>query len=201
MTQTIDGRFAKRQFGQRIAIALAGIAIGAMVVLFAVDQWREIQPVEKPTVLTNPPANLSGPAVRTVPTSPSAPTVSRSVTSLSIQVVDGDTVRSGGAVYRLVGFDAPESGDNARCLSENVLAQRATQRLRQLILEGDVQLTRVPCACRAGTEGTRNCNFGRLCGRLTARGRDVAGIMISEGLARSFVCGATSCPPRQSWCS
>jgi endonuclease YncB( thermonuclease family) len=201
MTQTIHARFgSSRQFGQRIALAAAGFAIGVVVVLVAGGQWRETQPVDTPTVLTMPPPNPSGPTVRTVPTSPSAPTVSPSVITSNIQVVDGDTVRSG-AVYRLVGFDAPESGDNARCLHENVLAQRATQRLRQLILDGDVQLTRVPCACRPGTEGTRNCNFGRLCGRLTTRGgRDVAGIMIGEGLARPFVCGPASCPRRQSWC-
>jgi hypothetical protein len=35
---------------------------------------------------------------------------------------------------------------------------------------------------------------------LKARGRDVGAILISEGLARSYVCGASSCPPRSSWC-
>ena len=38
--------------------------------------------------------------------------------SIAIDVVDGDTVRSGGAVYRLVGFDTPERGDRARCDDE-----------------------------------------------------------------------------------
>jgi endonuclease YncB( thermonuclease family) len=200
MTAITSGRFGRWQFGRRLAIALAGFAIGAIVVLFAAEQWHEMPPPKTPTVLTIPPANPSGPTVRTAPTSPSAPTKPASLPAPNIQVVDGDTVRTGGAVYRLVGFDAPESGSNASCLQEDALAQRATQRLRQLILEGDVQLTRVACACRPGTEGTRNCNFGRLCGRLTARGRDVAGIMIGEGLARPFVCGTTSCPRRQSWC-
>jgi hypothetical protein len=51
-----------------------------------------------------------------------------------------------------------------------------------------------------GTEGTPRCNHGRLCGVLTARGRDVGEILIGEGPAFPLVCGPTSCPPQQSWC-
>ena len=51
-----------------------------------------------------------------------------------------------------------------------------------------------------GTEGTRRCNHGRLCATLTAAGREVGAIMIAEGLARRYVCGATRCPPRGTWC-
>jgi hypothetical protein len=39
-----------------------------------------------------------------------------------------------------------------------------------------------------------------LCGSLTVAGRDVGQILISEGLAQAYVCNATSCPPRRSWC-
>jgi endonuclease YncB( thermonuclease family) len=35
-----------------------------------------------------------------------------------IEVIDGDTVRFNGAVYRLTGFDTPERGDKARCDDE-----------------------------------------------------------------------------------
>jgi endonuclease YncB( thermonuclease family) len=176
MTQIIEGRFGRRQFRRHIAIAVAGFAIGILAFLAIETDWRGLYRDIAPSPTTN------------------------AIHAPSIQVIDGDTVRSGSTVYRLIGFDAPESGTNASCLKEDALAQRATQRLRQLILEGDVELTRVPCACRPGTEGTRHCNFGRLCARLTARGHDVAGIMISEGLARPFMCSGTSCPRRQSWC-
>lgn len=118
-----------------------------------------------------------------------------------IEVIDGDTVRLQGVVYRLAGFDTPERGDRARCDDERQRAEKATQRLRGLISTGNPRLTRVACACRPGQEGTKNCNSGRLCGSVTIDGRDVGQILISEGLAHSYVCGATSCPPRRPWCN
>ena len=117
-----------------------------------------------------------------------------------IQVVDGDTVRSNGQIFRLVGFNTPESGLNAQCSSERALAAKATDRLQQLLAKGAANLQRVACACDPGTEGTRRCNHGRLCGKLTVDGRDVGSILIAEGLAERFECWATSCPRRKDWC-
>jgi endonuclease YncB( thermonuclease family) len=45
-------------------------------------------------------------------------------------VIDGDTVRLNGAVYRLIGFYTPERGDKARCDDERRRAEAATTRLR-----------------------------------------------------------------------
>jgi hypothetical protein len=95
-----------------------------------------------------------------------------------ITVVDGDTVR----------------------VNERKLADAATNRLRQLVASRQTAFKPVPCSCRPGTEGTQQCNYGRLCARLWADGRDVGEILISEGLARSYVCGQSGCPKRQSWC-
>lgn len=118
----------------------------------------------------------------------------------AILVLDGDTIRAWGDVYRLVGFDAPEGGSRAKCEAERTLAARATQRLRQLVAGGGLDLQRVACACRPGTEGTRRCNYGRLCGTLRARGRDVGATLIAEGLARPYVCGRDRCSRREGWC-
>jgi endonuclease YncB( thermonuclease family) len=131
---------------------------------------------------------------------PTARQMSLSSLTGRLRVIDGDAVASSGDHYRLVGFDTPEKDDLARCDSERVLAARATARLQDLIASGNAQLTRVACACRPGTEGTRRCNYGRLCGTLTVDGRDVGDVLISEGLAHRYVCDGGRCPRRPGWC-
>jgi endonuclease YncB( thermonuclease family) len=116
-----------------------------------------------------------------------------------ILVKDGDSVMWAGVEYRLIGYDTPETV-TARCASERALGQKATRRLEELLGKKH-ELRPVPCNCRPGTEGTKRCNRGRLCAVLLIEGEDVAAILISEGLAREYVCGATSCPRRQGWCS
>jgi endonuclease YncB( thermonuclease family) len=118
-----------------------------------------------------------------------------------IIVLDGDTVRFDGKTYRLVGIDTPEKNPRAQCSGEHDRAMRASRRLQQLVDGGDTELARVACACRQGTEGTSACNHGRLCGKLTAGGRDVARILINEGLAHPYPCGGSGCPPRRNWCA
>ncbi|PXW51592.1 thermonuclease family protein [Chelatococcus asaccharovorans] len=117
-------------------------------------------------------------------------------------VVDGDTIRISGEAkgMRLVGFNTPET-TNARCAQERELGRRATERLSELVTSGKVTIERVACSCRPGTEGTEACNYGRSCGTLRVDGRDVGPILIAEGLAVPFRCGATSCPPTpRPWC-
>jgi endonuclease YncB( thermonuclease family) len=124
------------------------------------------------------------------------------IASNDIYVLDGNTLDKHGQRIRLVGFDAPEEGQRARCATERTLAARASARLRQIIRRGDrIDLQMVACACPPGTEGTQQCNSGWPCGRLTVDGKDVGDILVAENLAHAFVCGQYSCPKRMSWCA
>jgi len=119
----------------------------------------------------------------------------------AIEVEDGDTimVRGYSRQVRLLGFDTPETGFEARCAAERTLAAQATQRLREIIAGGSLDLTIVPCACWK-RRGMFNCNDGRYCGVLKAKGRDVSALMIGEGLARPAQCGKACRDNRLSWC-
>ena len=117
----------------------------------------------------------------------------------AVQVIDGDTIGIGGKTVRLVGFDTPEAV-NARCEAERSLAAKATDKLRQLVAAGGLDLSQVACACPPGTEGTTACNYGRSCGVLKAAGKDVGELLIIEGLAKPYLCSGTRCPRREQWC-
>lgn len=118
-------------------------------------------------------------------------------------VTDGDTIKLSGERKgtRLVGFNTPETY-KPRCAKEREWGERATARLKELVASSAVQVEKVACACKPGTHGTNKCNFGRSCGKLYVDGNDVGQILVSEGLAVPFVCGATRCPrmPRP-WCN
>lgn len=118
----------------------------------------------------------------------------------AIRIIDGDTIAVGTARYRLVGFDAPETGPRARCAAERALAAAATRRLRQMVTAGDLDLTEVACKCAPGTAGTLKCNYGRQCGALTAAGRDVGAVLIGEDLARPYPYSPRRRLPPAHWC-
>src|SRR5260370_40981009 len=99
-----------------------------------------------------------------------------------IEVIDGDTVRLNGAVYRLVGFDTPERGDKARCDDERRRAEAATTRLRGLIAGGGARLNPVSCSRPHGPEGTQKCNYARPSRALFFGGVDVSVPITHHGL-------------------
>ena len=83
---------------------------------------------------------------------------------------------------RPIGLDAPEiDGD---CAAERQLAAKARRRLIELLESGPVAIDR------------RGCDiYDRTLAKVTVAGRDVADILISEGLARPYGGGH-----RQPWC-
>jgi endonuclease YncB( thermonuclease family) len=130
------------------------------------------------------------------------PSIAEPIEPSDIRVIDGDTIRLHHQQpnVRLVGFNAPETR-NAACPAEEELGAKATRRLRDLIREGHLEFHYVRCSCPEGTRGSSACNYGRDCGTLKSNGRDVGAILIEEGLAVPFICGASHCPrtPRP-WC-
>jgi endonuclease YncB( thermonuclease family) len=100
------------------------------------------------------------------------PAMAEPIASGRVHVLDGDTIRVDGRRpdVRLVGFNAPET-TRAQCAAEGDLGEVAARRLRALVAGGGLDLQFVPCSCAPGTEGTPNCNYGRRCGILQARGR------------------------------
>lgn len=120
-----------------------------------------------------------------------------------IHVIDGDTIIIDGnrPSFRLVGVNAPDSGERAGCEAENILAPAATARLSELVAGEDLDFERIACSCRPGTEGTKKCNSGRFCGVLRISGVNVGEILERQGLAAKLACGPTTCPkiPRP-WC-
>lgn len=102
-----------------------------------------------------------------------------------LKVVDGDTVTLRGQSIRLVGFDTPETY-RAQCVSERSLGDAATDRLRDLLARASsAELVYLP----------RRDQYERDLARLMLDGRDVADIMVGEGLARRYSDGQ-----RRSWC-
>ncbi|MBW9114590.1 thermonuclease family protein [Rhizobium cauense] len=157
----------------------------AVLVLLAVIACFQVITGHKFDVVSAPPSSASS-----------------DFSSSRFSVTDGDTIHVDGEVNgtRLVGYNAPEVF-SPRCASEKELGDRATDRLKELVRAGPVNLSRVPCACIPGTEGTDRCNYGRSCAVLYVSGRDVSSIMVGEGLAVPFVCSKAKCPPTpRPWC-
>lgn len=100
-----------------------------------------------------------------------------------VQVIDGDTIRVRGETIRIMGLDAPEM--HGRCPREIALAHQAAARLRVLVARG-VHIQ------RHGRDRYRRT----LAVVRTSHGRNVAMILIQEGLARLY----DGRGPRQGWC-
>jgi endonuclease YncB( thermonuclease family) len=84
-----------------------------------------------------------------------------------------------------VGFDTPETY-RAECVSEKQRGDRATARLRELV----VSATEITLDVQQSRD-----KYGRFLGSLMTDGDDVGDILVREDLARRYTGGQ-----RQPWC-
>jgi endonuclease YncB( thermonuclease family) len=102
--------------------------------------------------------------------------------ALRCVATDGDSLRCGRERIRIAGLDAPEI--QGRCARERRLAVAARDRLQGLVAGG--------VTIRSLGED----RYGRTLARVRDRGgRDVARVLIAEGLARPYEGGR-----RRGWC-
>lgn len=101
-----------------------------------------------------------------------------------LSVTDGDTVRLGVERIRIIGLDAPELR-GSKCREERRLAQRARDRLAELIATDNIEIIR----------SARPDKYRRTLAIIRADGVDVARVLITEGLAR-----ANRGERRNGWC-
>lgn len=101
-------------------------------------------------------------------------------------VVDGDTIKAPyGVTYRVLGYDTPETRF-ARCDAERRLGLLAARRFETLLKSGTVRVV----------ETGRIDKYGRTLADVYINHRNVAEIMVKEGLARPYHGGK-----RQGWCA
>ncbi|MCW2336293.1 endonuclease YncB(thermonuclease family) [Sphingobium sp. B2D3A] len=101
-------------------------------------------------------------------------------------VVDGDTLWMNGEKIRVADIDAPETHP-PRCDAEADLGNRATRRLAELVNAG-------PFEAQVASDGRDVDRYGRKLRVLVRDGQSLGGVMVGEGLARSWT------GRRQPWC-
>lgn len=103
-------------------------------------------------------------------------------------IYDGDTLRvtveGESTPIRILGLDTAEMPPRSKCEAERLLAYAARDRLRALLSGSLVSI------CPEGVD-----KYRRTLARVLVDGRDVAGILIGEGLAREYHGGK-----REGWC-
>jgi micrococcal nuclease len=100
-------------------------------------------------------------------------------------VVDGDTFWRNSIKIRVADIDAPEIGTPG-CASEKSLGDRATRRLLELVNAGPFEMQ--------SWSGRDEDKYGRKLRVLVRNGHSLGGILVSEGLARTWT------GKRQPWC-
>lgn len=103
-----------------------------------------------------------------------------------LRVIDGDTVIVSDETIRILNIDTPEIR-HAQCDAERRLGLVAKKRLEELLLSGEIEITR--------GDGKRTTDkYGRTLAVLSVRGDDVGEALIADGLARPWA------GKREPWC-
>jgi endonuclease YncB( thermonuclease family) len=100
-------------------------------------------------------------------------------------VVDGDTLWLRGNKIRVADIDTPEI-DSPQCDYEYDLGMHATDRFRQLLNEGPFSVERI--------SDHDTDQFGRQLRVITRKGKSIGGMLVNEGLARTWA------GRREPWC-
>ena len=124
-------------------------------------------------------------ATRLAPSSWIAAPNAEAWTPAAVRVIDGDTFQQGGVRVRIADIDTPEV--RGRCPYETELAARATRRMRALLGAGPFELHPIG-------DGRDTDRYGRKLRIVTRDGRSLGGVLVAEGLARTWS------GRREPWC-
>lgn len=118
-----------------------------------------------------------------------------------IKVIDGDTIKTRGLTYRMIGYDTPEMVARWRKVGpdERAVATIAKERFQELINSGPLDLQPVACSCSKWKVERGLCNHGRQCAILTLNRKNIGDALIMEELAVRYVCGPHKCPKMPDW--
>lgn len=105
------------------------------------------------------------------------------------RVVDGDTLDFGAVRVRLHGVDAPETAQTCAAAGGGVWACGAAATAR---------LTALAAGATIACEPTDRDRYGRIVAVCSARGRDLGGALVAEGLAWAFLRYADDYAPTEA---
>lgn len=109
-----------------------------------------------------------------------------SLAATPVRVIDGDTISYGAERVRIENVDAPEMPGRAKCAVEARKALEAKAALERLVRSGTVTLVR-------NVKRPKD-RYGRTLAVVLVDGKDVAPVLIAQGLVREWR-GKSS-----SWC-
>ena len=118
------------------------------------------------------------------------------VPAAEVRVIDGETLRYGREHIRILGIDAPETENRARCDAERQLAAKATTTLTNIIMGKRLEVE------RHGKD-----RFGRTLAYIRISGADVGEMLIMADVAVRWGDGAeralerVTSDRRPDWCA